>query len=214
MLTVSFNYQVTSGTVNMSATASSSFAVYLYAVNSRNWIQLDQLYLNGSGRHTGQFQVETGNFVKYQLAIVNINATAGSYTLKVDDFFVGPQSFLGYSPISTDPQLVPNFTMDGCGTLSNIKAFQMRQGKNLVLYGSVTIGTPTATPVAIHLPGVTIDSSVVGSDGQYFVGSLSGSSGNYGNLTYLNPWFIDLSVSTSKVLIHGHKRNWKYFCSH
>lgn len=90
-----FNYKAVSGTFNFSGTSANTFAVYIYDVTNGAWISPVGVYnmvqSAGVGVATGSF-VANSNSILYQIALININATAGAYSLTVDDFVVGSGS--------------------------------------------------------------------------------------------------------------------------
>lgn len=96
-ITIKFYYEAASGAsnLNFSGTSSNSFAIWIYDVTNAAWIMPAGVYNlvqnSGAGYSTGTFQT-TINSTQYQIALVNINASSGSYSLYVDDFFVGPET--------------------------------------------------------------------------------------------------------------------------
>ena len=95
VLSISFNYSVLSGLsgLNFSNTSSSSFGIYIYDLVNGAWVQPDNVYnlvqTGGVGFGVASFQTPL-NGTQFQLALVNVNASTGSYAMSVDDFFVGP----------------------------------------------------------------------------------------------------------------------------
>ena len=93
VLTIGFDYKVVSGTFNLSGTSSNSFALYIYDVTNAAWIQPAGVYgmvqSSGVGHVFATFQ-STSNTTQYQVALVNINSIATSYSLTLDDLSVGP----------------------------------------------------------------------------------------------------------------------------
>lgn len=85
------HYKVQSGTLNMSATSSNTFAFYIYDVTNSAWIQPAGVYgMDGSGNISGTFQT-TAASTQYRLAVICINATGGAVSVNWDDFSIGPQ---------------------------------------------------------------------------------------------------------------------------
>jgi hypothetical protein len=94
VLNFSVNYKVVSGAtnLNLSASSASSYAVYIYDVTNGAWIQPSGVYsMDGSGNLKGSFQT-TSNSTKYQIALINVNASGGAFTLTTDDYAVGPNA--------------------------------------------------------------------------------------------------------------------------
>lgn len=92
ILPFSFSYKAVSGTFNFSGTSANTFAIYIYDVTNGVWISPVGVYNmvqgTGVGTATGSFQA-TSNTIKYQIALIDINAPAGAFNLEIDDFFVG-----------------------------------------------------------------------------------------------------------------------------
>lgn len=156
-------YNVNAGVanVNLSGTSSNTFSVYIYDVTNGAWIQPAGVYNfvqnSGTGKCTFTFQT-TSNSTQYQVALIQPNASAGSYSLYVDDFFIGPQ-IAPSGPVMGDwIQYTPLFT--GLGTVTTPSIFYSRVGDTLHVQGTFTTGTPTATTVQISLPsGLTMDTT-------------------------------------------------------
>lgn len=155
VMTFKFYYSVISnaGNGNYSGTSSNSFGVAIYDVSGAAWIMPAGVWgmtqNAGVGYCTGTFQT-TGGGQKYQIAVFNANATAGSTTLYFDDFSVGPQT-APMGPAMTDfIAYTPTFT--GFGTPSNVNFVWRRVGDCCHVIGWFTPGTNTATQAAITLP--------------------------------------------------------------
>lgn len=88
----SFSYKNTSGTQSFSGTSTNTWAVYFYDVTNNTWIQPIGVYNmvkgSGVGTCTGTFTTSS-NGTRYQMALVEINAPAGAFSLTVDDFVFG-----------------------------------------------------------------------------------------------------------------------------
>lgn len=196
VLTVSFAYSVSSGTLNLSGTSANSFAVYIYNAASNAWIQPAGVYnmvqSNGTGICTATFQTAV-SAQPWQVAIVNVNATAGAYSLIVDDFKVGPNSVAIGAAISDAVAYTPTFTGVGSPTIDKI--IYSRVGQFLHLTGSFTVGTLSgAVNPTMSLPsGLNIDTTLINTTRVFKLGEFSqllsatnGLSGStiYGNLTY------------------------------
>lgn len=154
VLTFKFYYQATSGTsnINWSGTSSNSFSVWVYDVQSNTWIQPAGVYGmtqgTGVGICTGTFQTSSTG-TSFQIAIVNNAATAGAVTLYIDDISVSPQTAPIGAPQTDWVSYTPTFV--GFGTVSNVSVQSRRNGPDLMVRGSITAGTSTATTASMTL---------------------------------------------------------------
>ena len=162
MMTVQFRYKAVSGTFNFSGTTSNSFAIWIYDCTNNAWIMPAGVYGMVQGTGVGYatnvtFQT-TANSTRYQLALVNINATSGAYTLYLDDFIVGPQTAPS-GPAMTDwTSQSTSLISASFGTITNATYYGRRVGDTFE--GEVTFiaGTPTASVASVALPsGLSID---------------------------------------------------------
>jgi hypothetical protein len=152
ILTFKHYYKTVSGTMNFSGTSANTWAIYFYDTANSAWVQPAGVYGmtqgSGVGYVTGTFQTAS-NATSYQMAIVCINATGGAVSMTFDDFTVGPQT----APIgvaSTDwVAYTPTFT--GFGTPTGVAFYSKRVGDTLLINGSFTAGTTTATEARITL---------------------------------------------------------------
>jgi hypothetical protein len=165
VMQVKFYYEASSGATNLSfaGTSSNSFAVWIYDVTNAAWIQPAGVYnltqSSGVGYCTATFQT-TSNSTQYQLALININASSGAYTLYVDDFSVGPQtapSGPAMSDWTPSTAVIPNAV--GFGTVTSPNYYQRRVGDSLEVTMSWVNGTVASSTAFITLSGVSIDSS-------------------------------------------------------
>jgi len=154
------HYKVQSGTVNMSASSSNTFAFYIYDVTNSAWIQPAGVYgMDGSGKITGTFQT-TAASTQYRLAVICINATGGAVSINWDDFSVGPQIVTQGAAI-TDWQ---SFTPTGSWTTNTSYTGKWRRvGDEAEIAILVTCsGAPTAIGLSVNLPsGLSIDTSKI-----------------------------------------------------
>ena len=154
MMTVQFRYKAVSGTFNFSGTTANSFAIWIYDCTNNAWIMPAGVYGMVQGTGVGYatnvtFQT-TANSTRYQLALVNINATSGAYTLYLDDFIVGPQTAPS-GPAMTDWQTyTPTYT--SFGSVATTVAQWKRVGDSLVLRHQFTGGTAVASIASVSLP--------------------------------------------------------------
>lgn len=175
VLAFRFAYNASSGASNMnlSGTPSNSYGVALYDVTNSAWIpvagQFNLIQSSGTGFASGTAQIPIST-TSVRLVIYNVNATAGAATLKLDDFFLGPQvTVQGYAGTDWVPY-TPTFT--GFGTVTSIEFYSRRVGDSLQISGKFIAGTPTATEARISLgfnggnSNVTVDSSKLPSGNQ------------------------------------------------
>lgn len=174
VLTVQFNYNANSGSsnLNFSGTSSNTFAIYIYDVTNAIWIQPAGVYGmtqgSGTGRVSATFQTSS-NGIRYQIAVLSLNASAGSFTMYVDDFAVSSSQYVYGSPVTDWQAYTPTFA--GFGTVTTLSAFYRRVGANLegrILFGS---GTPTAVTATVTLPsGLSTDTSKLSTSNNNIIG--------------------------------------------
>ena len=93
VLTISFSHSTVSGTINLSGTASNTYAVWVYDVDNASWIMPSGVYgmIQNNNALVKNITFQTSsNGSKYQVALININ-TASSFSLKLDEFSVSTQ---------------------------------------------------------------------------------------------------------------------------
>lgn len=164
MMQVKFAYKVNSGAanINIAGTSSNSFSIWIYDVDGAAWIQPAGVYNiiqnSGVGVATATFQT-TITGTRYQLALVNNAASAGAFSLYVDDFQIGPQ-VTSIGPAMSDwVQYTPTFV--GFGTVSGTQVFSRRVGDNLEVKGATTCGTTTATTASMTVGYNGVSGNVV-----------------------------------------------------
>jgi len=170
VMQIKLYYQVaTAGGLNFSGSSANGFAVYIYDVTNGAWIQPAGVYNftqnSGTGYLTATFQT-TSNSTQYQIALVNINASTGAYTMYLDDISVGPQ-IAPSGPAMTDwgnqawtptGSWVTNTTYTG-------KWRRVGDSMEADVFISLT-GAPTATGLSINMPsGLSIDTTKVANSG-------------------------------------------------
>lgn len=162
MMSIRFNYKAVSGTHNMSGTSSNSHAIYIYDVTNSAWIQPAGVYnivqSSGVGTAVATFQTSaTGT--SYYFCLVNINAISTSYSLYVDDIFVGPQAY----PVGPAMSDWIAFTPTGSWvTNTTYTGYYSRVGDTLrcKVYWALAGAPNSATNLTINLPsGLTIDTT-------------------------------------------------------
>lgn len=167
VLTIKFYYQLSTdpgaANRNFSGTSSNSYGIAIYDVDASQWIMPAGVWSmtqsSGVGIATATFQTSfTGT--QYRLVIFNANATGGSTTcaLKLDRFYVGPQTAPIGAVITDWQSYTPTFT--GFGTVSTQSFRWRRVGGNVHIQGRFTAGTSTSTEARITLPsGLVADST-------------------------------------------------------
>lgn len=174
--TFKFYYTAHAGAsnLNFSGTSSNSYSVWIYDVTNGAWIQPAGVYSitqsSGNGYATGTFQT-TSNSTQYQIALVNINASAGAFTLYIDDFFVGPQTAPS-GPAMSDwvsfPMVITGASSNPTKNGSPIvdKAYWRRDGDSVRIryeYQQSSAGTAGSGDYLFALPsGLTADTSKAG----------------------------------------------------
>lgn len=150
-LELSFSYKVLSGTFDFSGTTSASFAIYVYDVDNASWIQPDG-YIgltsgSGVGQHTVSF-ASSSNGTKYQIALININAITGGYSLYVDDFVVKPAPTAPALPAQLVTEALIGSSTGGHATTSSV----------LLDFGFQTATAPT---ILVSNPNFTVSTAAV-----------------------------------------------------
>lgn len=213
VLQVEFDYSVASGTFTAGSTsADSEVTVWLYDVTNSVLIQPStyKLYSSSSiaDKFIGNFQTAS-NSTSYRLILHIGVTTAVAYTLKFDNFKVGPCSYVYGTPI-TDWK---SFTPTGSFTNATYTGFY-RQVGDMEEYDikMLMTGTPASATLTINTrSGVTIDTakltyatadrsilgtaSILDSGTANYVGFAA-----YNNTTsvLIQPWTLD-ALSTNHV---------------
>lgn len=154
VLTYKLYYSVPSGASNgnFSGTSSNTLGIAVYDVTNSVWLPMTGNFAitqnSGVGIATGTCQTNITTSV-IRFCIYSANTTGGAITFLFDRFFLGPQT-APYGPVVTDPvSYTPTFT--GFGTVSAVNFTSWRDGAFLVVDGTFTAGTNTATEARISL---------------------------------------------------------------
>lgn len=146
VLQCSFEYLIASGTY-----ADNDMSVWIYDVTNAVLIQPAPYLIKNSGiieKFAVEFQTSS-NSTSYRLIVHTGSTSALAYTVKFDNFILGPEAKL-YGSAITDPiAYTPTFT--GLGTVTGINFVSWREGASLLVKGTFTTGTPTATEARISL---------------------------------------------------------------
>ena len=128
-LSFKFSYQAyaNGANLNFSGTSTNTFHVYIYDSTNDVWIQPTGCYtmVQGSGVGIGYGTFQTpSNMASFRLAFVSANASAGAFTLYLDNISVGPQytnlgvpvtDWVSYTPTWTATTTNPSI---GNGTIT------------------------------------------------------------------------------------------------
>lgn len=162
VLTFKLYYNVnTASSGNWSGTSSNSFGVAVYDVTNSTWVQpagvFNVVQSSGVGYATGTFQTAS-NASQYRLAFYNVNATSSSVTIKLDDFFLGPQTAPLASFISDWTAYTPTGSWVSNTTYTG---FYRVVGGDLEAEAKIALtGAPTATSLTVGNPsGQVCDST-------------------------------------------------------
>jgi hypothetical protein len=96
----------------------------------------------------------------YRLILHVSSTSASAYTVKMDNFFVGPAAKLYGSAVTDWVSYAPTFT--GFGTVSTSSFHYKRVGDSLYINGTFTAGTPTASAASLTIPSGLVTDSYVG----------------------------------------------------
>lgn len=154
-MTITLGSSVTAGAANLnfSGTSSNSFAIYVYDVTAGVWIQPAGVYgMVSSGLSNVKnvvFQPQSSTSTRYQLAFINVNASAGAYTLLLDAISVGPQAALSAPAMSDVVAFTPIWTNFAAGT-QNL-GYYRRVGDHMEVAVTATGTAPSGT-VSLTVP--------------------------------------------------------------
>ena len=149
----SFEYAIASGTF-----ADDDLSVWIYDVTNARLIQPAPSYLKNHTLAAEKFPFEfqtSGDSTSYRLIIHVKSTSTSAYTVKFDNFNVGPQAKL-YGSANIDwKQFTPSLV--GFGTPTNLDCWYKINGDSMSLKYRFTSGTSTATQAQLPLPsGYTI----------------------------------------------------------
>lgn len=161
VLTVTFDYEVVSGTL-----ATGDVTVYLIQDPSGTPLviqpagyQIQSATVGTKMRQIATFQTSS-SVTSYRLCLHVASVSASAYSLAVDNVVVGPQVVQYGAPVTDWQSYTPTFT--GFGTASAVTMYYRRVGDSLEIKGKFTSGTSTATEARISIPsGLTSDSSKI-----------------------------------------------------
>lgn len=146
VLQCSFEYLISSGTY-----ADNDMSFWIYDVTNAVLIQPAPYLLKNSTiieKFAFEFQ-SASNSSSYRLIAHVDTATATAYTVRFGNWLLGPQAKLYGSAITDPVAYTPTFT--GLGTVTGVNFVSWREGANLLVKGTFTTGTPTATEARVSL---------------------------------------------------------------
>lgn len=147
VLKCSLEYLVASG-----AYADGDLTCWIFDVTNSVMIQpAPYRILNSTLIEKFAFEFQTAiNSTSYRLNFHVSTATATAYTMRFDNFILGPQAKLYGSPITDWVSYTPTYI--GLGSTSTTLAQWRRVGSDMEVKFDVVIGTGTATTALISLP--------------------------------------------------------------
>lgn len=157
ILTCSFEYQIASGTF-----ADDDMSVWIYDVTNASLIQPAPYLIKNSGiieKFAVEFQTAS-NSTSYRLIVHTGSTSASAYTIKFDNFILGPQAKLYGSAITDWVNYAPNLST--VGILSN-SAYWRRNGDSIEIEGRMEFnGGGSASTLTVGVPtGITIDTAKI-----------------------------------------------------
>lgn len=163
MLTVTFAYQPSVSPTNLtwSGLSTNTKQIYIYDVTNSAWIQptgvYDMTQSSLVGKAAAQFQTPY-NMTQFRIAIIDVNASAGTYTMLYDDFSVSPQTVVKGAPV-TDYAAISGVTFTNL-PVTSIQAFSRRVGDSEEYVVSATATGAATGTVTLNMPsGRTMDLS-------------------------------------------------------
>lgn len=149
----SFEYKINSGTF-----ADNDMSVWLYDITNAVVIQPAPYLIKNvltAGEKLG-FQFQASTSTSYRLILHVGSTSAVAYSLKLDNFTVGPQAKLYGSPITDEIDDSAAFTFTSLGTVTNKLVETSRRGDKLYIRCAVTAGTTTATALTLDFTKYSI----------------------------------------------------------
>jgi hypothetical protein len=160
----SFSYEVVSGTVDFSGTSTQSLEIWIYNTVSGQWFQpagyrgMNQT--SGAGKVTFSFQTDStpANNI-YKVAIVTAQSDTNAYSVKFDDFSIGPTTLVLGAAFTDLTSYTPTFSAS-FGTVTGINMSWQREGDSLFVSGTFIPGTLTSATAVMSLPaGLSINTA-------------------------------------------------------
>lgn len=201
-LTITFDHTVGSGTY-----ATGDVAVYIYNVSNSEIIQPSgyQVLSTTAGvpyKTIASFQTSASG-TSYRLILHVASTSASAYTVKFDNFKVGPDSATQGTP-TEDFKLDSGFTpaSGAFGTVTLQSLWRARVGDRMLARGYFKTGTIAGGTISIALPsGIYIDStkfnSVQGNRVGTWTAVRSGANANISGSNYEGPIFYNGSTTNA-----------------
>lgn len=165
VLTFKFYYSMFANAtaVNFSGTSSNSFGVAVWDVTNSSWLSTQGAFSmtqnNGTpGIASGTCQTNATT-TQVRFVVYNVNASTASYTIILDDFFLGPQT-APIGPVVTDWQTYTAGTQ-GFGTPVFVDSEWRRVGTDLEVRAKFTTGTTNASEARLNFPPGLVSSSTL-----------------------------------------------------
>lgn len=219
VISVTFDFTVPSGTFTASNgvtvplndgttttnAGNSDLEVFIYDVTNSVLIPVTPSVLISNSATSAHFKgifQSASNSTSYRLIIHTATATTNNFTVKFDNFFVGPQS-LAYGPPVSDSAPVTLTPSAGFGTTSLSFMNKARIGDSAFYRGYFKCGTTAVTTASIALDsGFSLDTTKASSASQVWVVGMwnrirTGATQNISSLDDHGPIFYDGSSATS-----------------
>lgn len=157
VLQCSFEYLIASGTY-----ADNDMSVWIYDVTNAVLIQPAPYLIKNSGiieKFAVEFQTSS-NSTSYRLIIHTGSTSALAYTVKFDNFMLGPEAKLYGSAITDWVNYAPNLSTVG---ILNSSAYWRRNGDSIEIEGRMEFnGGGSASTLTVGVPtGITIDTAKI-----------------------------------------------------
>jgi len=157
VLQCSFEYLISSGTY-----ADNDMSVWIYDVTNAVLIQPAPYLIKNSGiieKFAVEFQTSS-NSTSYRLIIHTGSTSALAYTVKFDNFMLGPEAKLYGSAITDWVNYAPNLSTVG---ILNSSAYWRRNGDSIEIEGRMEFnGGGSASTLTVGVPtGITIDTAKI-----------------------------------------------------
>jgi hypothetical protein len=163
----SFNYEVVSGTIDLSGSSTQSLEIWIYNTVSGAWTQpagyrgMNQS--SGVGKVVFSFQTD-GTFANniYKIAVFTQQTSTSAFVVEFDDFQVGPAAIVLGTPLTDWVDFTPTYAGGGSATYSTRYSSWRRNGDTMeIKFGVlITAAGSGASTWTIALPnGLSIDTS-------------------------------------------------------
>lgn len=202
VLQVTFEYMVASGTY-----ADNDMTFWVYDVTNAALIALAPYQLKNSGiieKFAMEFQSSSSS-TSYRLIGHVATATATAYTLRFDNFSVGPQAKLYGSPINDWTSITVTPASGAFGTVTNGVYFGRRVGDSLQVRGYFKAGTTAGAAATFDISGYSVDTAKIQAAGKANLGKWEtmASGAAYGSGNRVGPVFWNSGTSTFNMSSSG-----------